>query len=407
MIRKLLIVAALLIGTLWIYLFNAPIIVNGVRCTPGYSEAIEDYRSKEAVFKDRVLDNIYVDYFFADPGSVGFIDELVSRITGRNIELPVDCRIDLDRLEAFIEKENASARKPVNAEIRLTGNGYELKPEIVGNVTDLDRLINDLESGRRSVILADYRVYPEVRTEDLRPVFDKLLAYVGWTAEYSNGVSISCSTPFVHLSRDNQIILDDSFIKMQIKKVASSYYNVGGPFDFQTTRYGKIRISGGTYGDEVDIPFETDYLSSCFRNLLSVKDREPLYANNRNEIGDTYVEVSIDDQHLWFYRDGEFQAESDVVTGKVAGRHDTPTGVYYILEMVPGKHLRGADYVSWVNRWMRVTWDGVGLHDATWRRSFGGQIYRNSGSHGCINLPKDFAYGLYKEVYLGMPVIIF
>ena len=56
---------------------------------------------------------------------------------------------------------------------------------------------------------------------------------------------------------------------------------------------------------------------------------------------------------------------------------------------------------------MRLTNSGVGLHDAYWRKSFGGSIYKTSGSHGCINLPKSFAYKLYDETYVNMPVIIY
>ena len=68
---------------------------------------------------------------------------------------------------------------------------------------------------------------------------------------------------------------------------------------------------------------------------------------------------------------------------------------------------KGASSGSWVNKWMRITWDGVGLHDASWRSSFGGTIYRNNGSHGCINLPKKYAYVLYDEVYTGIPVVVY
>ena len=49
----------------------------------------------------------------------------------------------------------------------------------------------------------------------------------------------------------------------------------------------------------------------------------------------------------------------------------------------------------------------IGLHDATWRREFGGEIYLKSGSHGCINIPKDKAGELYDMVVIGTPVVMF
>ena len=50
---------------------------------------------------------------------------------------------------------------------------------------------------------------------------------------------------------------------------------------------------------------------------------------------------------------------------------------------------------------------GIGLHDATWRGSFGGEIYRNSGSHGCINMPYEKAKELYEKVDAGTVVHVY
>ena len=50
---------------------------------------------------------------------------------------------------------------------------------------------------------------------------------------------------------------------------------------------------------------------------------------------------------------------------------------------------------------------GYGLHDASWRSSFGGSIYKRSGSHGCVNLPTWEAPELYDLISVGTPVIVF
>ena len=47
------------------------------------------------------------------------------------------------------------------------------------------------------------------------------------------------------------------------------------------------------------------------------------------------------------------------------------------------------------------------MHDATWRRTFGGSIYLNNGSHGCVNLPKKIAAKIYDCVETGFPVICY
>lgn len=45
------------------------------------------------------------------------------------------------------------------------------------------------------------------------------------------------------------------------------------------------------------------------------------------------------------------------------------------------------------------------LHDLN-RSAYGGDIYINNGSHGCINLPLDVAKKIYDKVTINTPVMI-
>lgn len=49
----------------------------------------------------------------------------------------------------------------------------------------------------------------------------------------------------------------------------------------------------------------------------------------------------------------------------------------------------------------------VGFHDADWRNEFGQEIYKTSGSHGCINMPPEKAEELYQILQVGTPVIAY
>ncbi len=51
--------------------------------------------------------------------------------------------------------------------------------------------------------------------------------------------------------------------------------------------------------------------------------------------------------------------------------------------------------------------EDIGMHDATWKTQFGSQFYKSAGSHGCINLPYNFAKSLFSYVEKGMPVICY
>jgi erfK/ybiS/ycfS/ynhG family protein len=58
-----------------------------------------------------------------------------------------------------------------------------------------------------------------------------------------------------------------------------------------------------------------------------------------------------------------------------------------------------------VSYWMPFN-GNIGLHDATWRSKFGGNIYVKNGSHGCINLPKNKAAELFAKIQKGCPVVV-
>jgi lipoprotein-anchoring transpeptidase ErfK/SrfK len=50
--------------------------------------------------------------------------------------------------------------------------------------------------------------------------------------------------------------------------------------------------------------------------------------------------------------------------------------------------------------------NAYGMHDASWRSSFGGGIYKYNGSHGCVNMPRWAARKLYNKVSVGTIVVI-
>ena len=115
---------------------------------------------------------------------------------------------------------------------------------------------------------------------------------------------------------------------------------------------------------------------------------------------------------MWYIKNGSVVFETDVVTGKPST--STPTGLYRILEKKQDKILRGErkpdgsyGYETPVSYWMRVTWSGIGFHDATWQSAFGGNRYVNGyGSHGCINMPLQKAKELYNMISIETRVII-
>ena len=139
--------------------------------------------------------------------------------------------------------------------------------------------------------------------------------------------------------------------------------------------------------------------------------REPVYRQKAAsfgtpDYGSTYVEINLSAQHLFFYKNGSLVIDSDFVSGNPNKGNATPTGAYSITYKQRNATLKGADYNTPVDYWMPYC-NNVGMHDANWRSSFGGTIYKSSGSHGCVNLPPSVAATIFERIEEGDPVLVY
>ena len=209
---------------------------------------------------------------------------------------------------------------------------------------------------------------------------------------------------------DGNVAIDEQQAKAFVKELAEKYDTAYTTRTFHTTGGRDIQIAQGDYGWRIDQEAETKHLLE----LLAAKQSatcEPIYAQTaavhaKNDWGTTYVEVSLTDQYLWLYKDGHCILESYFVSGNPTRGHATPKGIYGLTYKTRDATLSGEGYDSKVKYWMPFN-RNVGLHDAPWRSSFGGQIYRSNGSHGCINLPPANAAKIYENVDKNTPVIVY
>jgi hypothetical protein len=122
--------------------------------------------------------------------------------------------------------------------------------------------------------------------------------------------------------------------------------------------------------------------------------------------GGNYIEIDLTAQKLWVYKDGLRVVESPIVSGCVADGRFTPNGVYEIYEQEEDCWLTGPTWNDYVEYWLAF-YQSFGLHDASWRSEFGGDIYLYEGSHGCPNLPPELADDVYNNAPLGTKVILY
>lgn len=322
-------------------------------------------------------------------------------------------------LKKFIKGLNKRREDNKYATLEKQDNKFVVTEESHGNKLNTNKLLKYIKSNfGESNIEVDLKSF-YIEFDDTKPSYEELKQVLkGFNdifVSYTNGYTLKMSDLTDYLIvENNQIKFDNDkldeytyFIDKTIEKELKSYDTVGKQREFKTSKGNTIAVSGGTYGNIFSSDDETQYIIELFNNNKNEKDRTPIYSKELpDEIGNTYIEISISDQHLWYYVDGVLDSETDIVTGR-AGKHDTPKGVYYISERINGKYLTGDTYKTWVNKWMRLTNRGIGLHDASWRGRFGGSIYKSNGSHGCINLPSAFAYSLFDKVRVNDCVIVY
>ncbi len=206
---------------------------------------------------------------------------------------------------------------------------------------------------------------------------------------------------------------DEAAAKEWIAGVAEKYDTYKKPKKFITHDGKEVTLEDSSYGWQIDQAKSLKELMTA----LKEKDNQILdfsYSNeaygheNGTDYGKTYVEVDISGQHVYYYKNGELTLDSDCVTGDAKRKRDTDPGAWAIFYMQRNRTLIGPGYASFVYYWMNFN-HGEGLHDATWRKAseFGGETYKGNGSHGCVNLPKEWAAQMYEEAYIGMPVMVY
>ncbi len=110
--------------------------------------------------------------------------------------------------------------------------------------------------------------------------------------------------------------------------------------------------------------------------------------------GPVSIIVSVKEQLLHVHRRGVRIAVSTVSTGKPG--HDTPTGVFTILEK--DKDHVSSIYDAEMPFMERLTWSGIALH--------AGNLPGYPASHGCVRMPLKFAELLYGVTKIGTPVVV-
>ena len=321
--------------------------------------------------------------------------------------------------------------EPKDASLAYEDGQFKVIKEVEGNKIDYDKFMEKIKDAvythKQTLKLedSDY-VGPEIREGSKE--LDKLLK----DAKSVEKISIAFNFNGFDFKLEGKELIDmfdvnHKSFELNYDKLTDYVNNIADETDtygtersFNATGIGKITVAPGVYGFILDVAKTVDKVYELVNERKS-GEIEPVYERagldryaDGSDIGDTYVEVDLSRQYMWYYKNGELILETPIVSG-LAGtsKWATNKGVGSILSKETNATLKGAGfdgskYETPVSYWMPIGWDGEGFHDAPWRGgAFGGSIYMSNGSHGCINMPPDKAKILFDNVAHNTPVVVY
>lgn len=348
-----------------------------------------------------------------------------------NVSVAMNIKSDNGNLREQIEETpfiaDSSFTKTQDAYVDLNDPSFSIVAEVYGTKPDVNHLYEDLlsaiEIGEKVFVYEgnNYLDIPKIKSDD-----ENLIKYQSFCIKYLNqkikyelgkeSFTISPEELESLMKDDNSGEADTNAVRTFVYNMADKYDNAGKDRSFKSLTGKQVSVKGGTYGWTVDKEKETKQLVADINSHKDVS-RQPIWSQvgygdySPAAIGDTYVDADMGSQHVTVFKNGKKVFECDCVTGNEALGYSTPTGSFYIVNRLQNLVLRGdnADgtkYESPVKYWCGFYRSSHGFHDADWRSSFGGTIYKTNGSHGCINMPPSKMPKFFKSVEVGMPVIV-
>lgn len=364
----------------------------------------------------------------------------VAVFTSRDLHIEEPLSFDADKLSQIvggpIDAFNEQASHPQAATIAYDGSkqAFSIVKEEAGTYIDKDTALSLVADAVRAlkgdiVLGDDVREQPALLSDDARlpaavqkaNTFAKCKIDLTASGTQVRTVDASLIGGWVVLDGEAQAVVDvDTVAKWTQGELSRQCDTIGATRSYTRADGKQCTVSGGTYGWSIDGATLADQLAQAIEAGSSEAIDIPMNASAAKwQPGGadwtSYIDIDLGEQHARFYDEsGNIIWESDIVSGAEKDNRTSPTGVYTInSNMGRDRTLIGADengdgkpdYETPVSYWMPFVGDSVAFHDASWRSSFGGTIYKESGSHGCINLPTDKAAALYGLVKVGTVVV--
>lgn len=332
-------------------------------------------------------------------------------------------------LKEKVEEFNKTATQPQNATIAYdeVKKQFAVKAEVPGTALDTAAVVKAADvailSFQPSVTLgANELKKADILSTDarLKTAADTATRMCGLTVKLvmagndAGSIGPDQISQWIKLEDDFSVSLDGGQLDAYIAELQGKLDTVGSERTYTRPDGKVITVSGGVYGWEVDGEALHSSITEAVKSGVSqtvdipcVSEGEVYNGAGEKDWGNRYIDVDLAEQHVRMYNEnGDLIWESDCISGKPDGVHDTSVGVFSMNAKASPSKLVGYEngkkiYESQVRYWMPFVGNAIGLHDADWQPGFGGNMYAiGYGSHGCVNLPVGAAaelYGLTQE----------
>lgn len=272
--------------------------------------------------------------------------------------------------EAFQKDKMEMPRDAYLTDYLPEEKAYQIIEETRGSLIDIEKACAVLgaavQAGETLVNIedADGYIRAEITAEDaaLQRKMMELNKLVGARISYDwNGEKFVLDGDVIHewiVEEGGKYTIDEDAVADFVELHAKENDTYGKKRSFVTTLGEKLSLPSGAYGWKTDREQETEELTQLILDG-AVTEREPVYRNRaaekgKDDIGSSYVEIDLTNQHLYLYIDGKNILETDFVSGDVSRGNTTPPGVFGLTYKTRNAVLRGATYETPVNYWMPI-----------------------------------------------------
>ena len=353
------------------------------------------------------------------------------------LELPSSYSVEKVRnaVDSLACMQNMTPPQDARMQDNADGFGCTIVPEVMGSQLDGEAVVNAvceaLNTRRESMSLEEESCYvrPQIRQDNpelvaaanavneeaARILSPQITLQIGGAAET---ISQELLRSWVYRDEAGHYQYNRELVNAWVDQIADTYDSYGAKRPFTTSLGNTVSVVYKTYGWKINRDATKDLIWEKLNSAAS-ETLEPVYAQtgrNRNgnpDLGDNYVEISIANQRMWYYKDGKLLVDTPIVSGCVANGHATPSGGVWKINYKASPYVMKGEIMANGEREYETPCDywlpfngGIGIHDLASRTAFGGSIYKTNGSHGCINTPYENVQTIYRNITAGTPVVV-